>query len=80
MCGGTGGCGLYQEQLLHGAGGVLVSDHHRAQHGRQIHLHPPGDPTTTSSGVVLVLLEYMRTIEIKRPCSPLDSNQRREDG
>ena len=53
LCGSSGGRGLHQERLLHAARGVLVSDHHRTQHGWQIHLHPPGDSPhliTTTAG------------------------------
>ena len=42
LCRGAGRSGLHQERLRHGARQVLVPGHHGAQHGRQVHLHPPG--------------------------------------
>lgn len=41
--GAAAGRGIHPERLRDGQGDLLVPDHHRAKHGRQVHLHPPGE-------------------------------------
>jgi hypothetical protein len=63
-CGGAGGRRVYPQRLPPSARRVVVPDYHRTEHGRQVHIHPPGkfaDCRANSHLALLLRVTVVRT-------------------